>query len=110
MTNTEICYKAMKSMKHEFSSNLFVKKIKHLGIDDYFITSGRANQYLLLTCDRGITRRSWVKNNNGTTVPTFEFDIPKVLDEHDAISKAVEILKRSGLYRVMRKQEEWVEI
>ena len=101
MTNLEVCTKTLKTMKTEFSSNRFSKKLKSLGVDSYFITSKGMKEFLEDNCDKGPSKRMWIKRS------TVEAPIT---NNDDVIAHAIKILKGTGKYRIMQKTEEWTEL
>jgi hypothetical protein len=108
MTNLELCTKALKTMKTEFSSNRFSKKLKSLGVDPYFISSKGMHEFLEENCDRGISKRMWIKRSN------LEISIignnTLFTNNDDVIIHAINLLKNTGKYRIMQRTEEWTEL
>ena len=96
----ELCIKALQKMPVSFSSTRFSKQLKKWNADPSFIVNGIMNKFLLINCNQeGI--RSWSKKREVVKELTID-----VMD----LDKAIQIVKDSGQYKILKLQQEWKEI
>lgn len=96
----ELCIKALQKMPVSFSSTRFSKLIKKWNADPSFISNGIMFKFLLQNCQQD-GMRSWSKKRE--VVKELPMDVTD-------LEKAIQIVKESGQYKVLKLQQEWKEI
>ena len=96
----ELCIKALQKMPVSFSSTRFSKLIKKWNADPSFISNVIMFKFLLQNCQQD-GMRSWSKKRE--VVKELPMDVTD-------LEKAIQIVKESGQYKVLKLQQEWKEI
>lgn len=103
MEKEQIFIQALKVMPNRFSSNEFTKKCKRFGLSDFYIRNGHCLTFLLQNCDRGDSKRIWIKRELSNTVLFYD---KNELNEENAIK----LLKSLKIYKILKQNIEFKEI
>ena len=101
LTNDEmqICNEAFKKMPDQFSSRQFNKVLLFLGLDEDFIEKDKSYYYLQMNSRIIKGTRTWIKNDAKGFFDYFNDDAP-VDHQQKEIEKAIELLKKTGKYKI----------
>ena len=103
MEKEQIFLQALKVMPNRFSSNEFTKKCTRFGLSDFYIRNGHCLTFLLQNCDRGESKRIWIKRKLSNNLLSFN---KYELNEENAIN----YLKSLKVYKILKQSTEFVEI
>jgi uncharacterized protein YktA (UPF0223 family) len=96
-------------------SDTFAKLIRKYGVPDNFIEADKMVQFLHQYCNKagGLSSRRWKKivdSQNEQSPIVFDFVEKSNKSERVTVEQALQIIKETGLYKIMRRKEEWEEI
>jgi hypothetical protein len=94
----DILEKVLAEMPSKFSSNLFNKIARRMGVDDTDSLQNKTRKFLYLNC-KNIDRYFWVK-----------IEPEKEIEFKDEIEKAIALLKSTNNFKIMRRVNDWKEI
>jgi len=106
--NIEICHKVLKYMKKSFTSDAFGIRLRSYGVQDKFINNDNMRNFLYKNCEKIEGKRSWIKKIE--KLPITDLQIPFIKEVETDLEKAIQIVKDSGQYKILKLQQEWKEI
>ncbi|NBW15316.1 MAG: hypothetical protein EBR82_45710 [Caulobacteraceae bacterium] len=94
----DILHKVLEVMPSKFSSNLFNRTARKMGMEDTNYLQNKTRKFLYLNCKQ-IDRYFWLK-----------IEYKKSIQFEDEIEKAITLLKSTNNFKIMRRVSDWNEI
>lgn len=102
----EVSNKVLKQMRKQFTSHQFANRLRSSGVPESFIKNDKMRDFLMLNCDKVQDKRTWIKRQSEPVVS----NAVQLSIEDISVETAIQIIKKTGQYKIMRRQEEWQEI